>query len=172
MKNLLLILLLSLSVLSCNLLTRRDSPSTVQPTPSPSPVAPKKIVDVPSLIGKTPDEVKSIIGLTPKIGTDFTSKGVRHRDYKYEFRDIGTASIKFKNEKFDGFFIILDKFIFDTPEQLGDFFGVDVRGKTPPTTVDDTVFYEDLKFNGVNVKSLSLGKYAATGFNQLIMNMN
>lgn len=158
MKKIFLIVALSLVVLSCNMM-RSNSPSTVEPTPSPSPVTPKKIIDVPSLLGKTRDEIKNIIGLTPKYVTESRTYGVHSLIDGYEFKDIGTATIQFENGKFIELTFNIDQIksvILDTPEQLGDMVGVDVHGKPPTTnnTFRNEVTYDDFIINGVKVKRL------------------
>ena len=125
---------------------------------------PKKLVDVPSLIGKSPDEVKNIIGLTPKKDTEYDSKGAHYRTDKYEFLDIddarADASVKFKNGKFNKFDFSLMGLVFDTPEELADHFGIDVRGKS--TDKGSMIGYNDFPINGVTVKRISIIQLTGT----------
>ena len=177
MKKKLLVIALSLAILSCNTMPT-NSPSSVKATSSPSPVLPKKLVDVPSLIGKTPEEVISIIGITPEKTfpwADTNSMGdLRHT---YEFKDIKeSVSVDFRNGKFERFHLTFLRFSFKTPEELADLFGVDLRGKTPTRTIFNEketvqVVYEGFKLNGVKVKEITCYKVFDKMYDTFVLSM-
>jgi hypothetical protein len=150
MKKLLLILALTLAVLSCGQ-SRNNSEITTRP---------KKLIDVPQLMGKSPDEVKSFIGREPK--------KVEGNEQHYAFDELEICGLEFKNGKFNSITLEGSKFTFETPEQLGDFFGIDVRGQTS-RDLGSMVYFQDPTINGVKIHHVSFRKRDdGRGYNGLI----
>lgn len=120
------------------------------------------------MLGKSPDEVKKLLG-PPKdeFGSDKTSPSL-----EYEFIQ-GHGRIDFKKGKLDNIIFITDGFLFDTPEQFANLFGIDLRGKTPTNIYDFGTFYENLDINGVKVTKLSFSPMGGQkGFSNFQLDMD
>ena len=161
-KEILPVIVLSLTLLSCSRPPGSLS-QRAEPVASPSPAAPKKIIDVPALLGKSRDEVKGLLG-PPKYEAE-----VWGLDYQFEF---GSAHLNFKKGKFDQILAEAGgphlRINFETAEQAGDFFGLDLRGTAPANVYDWGTIYENLTINGVKVKSVAFTKRGyETGFSRM-----
>ena len=166
MKTTWSILLLSLAVIACNLTRNKETVSSTEPASSPKPVAVKKIFDLPAIIGKSPAEVKSIIG--PPKG-EFGNDSIGGLEYDF---DIVSGTIHFSKGKFSDLIFTTDNFVFEKPEQFGDLFGVDLRGVTPTSDYDFATIFENLPIKGATVARLSIGKSSTTkGFNDFHVDM-
>lgn len=156
MRAILPIFALSIAVLGCGLF-RNDSKvaSNNEPAVTASPAAPAKAVDMPSLIGKSRDEIKKIVGVEPKAETDpfiewylpqghlevsYNNKG-KQRRISFSFKPVSVGS-----QTISGF---------DSADKLGDLVGVDVHGKSPTSTISTFYIYEGLQLNGKAVKDVT-----------------
>jgi len=143
-------LVLSLAVLSCS-----------KPEANVPPELPKrpKFFEVPQLIGKSPDEVKSLLGPP----TSEAASDINGRPYYRMYYNFGrdSAAMIFINGKFDELIYTAYTIPFDGAEKMGEFFGIDVRGKAPRDVggPGEWTVYENLTINGVTVNYVSFRNY-------------
>lgn len=155
MRTILPIFALLIAVLGCGLF-RNDSKvaSNNEPASTSSPTAPVKAVDMPSLIGKSRDEIKKIVPAQPKRESDLFVEWdlpqgnleVNYHKGKQSRISFIFTPVSFGSQTISGF---------DSADKLGDLVGIDVHGKTPTSTVSDSfVTYEKLPLNGKPVKDV------------------
>lgn len=152
-------------VLGCNLF--RGTTNTNSGPANTAPERAKKLVDIPSLIGKPLDEVKKELGEPAQKISDtihkwkFDQGGPRgdltlYCDYrkpsKVERIGFSMETIYAEGYAFSGF---------PTYDKLGDTVGIDVRGKTPKSSDESetgSVKFEKIDLNGKNVDEIEFKK--------------
>ena len=143
---------------------KHKSLTTGQPAATPSVELPAKIVDTPSLIGKTADEVRKMIALTPK----HEIKGIDNLDYEIVGANkevLCRYTVRFDKRKFEGVSGELFRLTVDTPEKLGDLLGVDLRSSTPNSTQNgNLVFYKNFTIKGVDLHPRFSRKDSTKGY--------
>ena len=127
MKNLLPFLLVVLCVGGCNR-AGSDSNSTSNTAAAnnsaKAPSKPVKQIDVPSLLGKTKDEVKKIVGSEPKAEMP--------EELEWRITDKYDLDVNFdKGKAYKVHYTMPSGLAAGTPEEMGGLIGVDLAGKKP-----------------------------------------
>ena len=108
----------------------------------------RKVVDIPALYGKTKDEVIKAV-----------TEGKKKNDFSdwmdFEFPQ-GTLRVSLTKDKADSFSFELPSYggesLVDTQENFCTLTGIDLKGKSPDTTLDTFVIYKKEKMNGSPVE--------------------
>jgi len=139
MKNTLPFLLLVICVLGCSKFgPDTASTSNTSANNSAPKIEPKKMIDVPSLLGKSTDEVKKIVGSEPKDESAYTVNWSVKDSY-----DLGVDLDKGKAKAVN--FALPGGLGADKPEQIAVLAGVDLAGKTPDFHTESFTSYKGLK---------------------------
>lgn len=120
-----------------------------------APIA-KKVVDMPALVGKSNEEIKTIIGETPKFETPYLAFDLPEGELTVDSMKGRQTSIGFKK---NGAGVA-------EPAELGDLVGIDLHGIKIPTSSGEFYFYDDVKTSRGILKRVSLHK-KADGFDQI-----
>jgi len=148
MKNLIPVIALVIVVLGCGRFqSSTGSANDGKANSAEKPVI-RKVVDVPALFGKTKEEVIKAV-----------TEGKKKNDFSdwmdFEFPQ-GTLRVSLTKDKADNFSFVLPMyggdFLVDTQENFCTLTGIDLKGKSPDSTIADWVIYEKEKMNGVPVE--------------------
>ena len=168
MKNTLPFLLLIALALGCSKFgantTTTSSNGGSNANADPAPAKPVKIVDLPATFNKTKDEIKAIVGGSPKNETPWLEYDLplahltfmfdkagksNHCSFRFNPVSIGSATVSGT----------------DTAEQLATMAGIDITGKTLDNATLADTFEQDL-----NGKKASIAIYHAGGkFDNIII---
>ena len=131
-------MLLVIYVLGCNSVTAPPSNLNLVNT-NPAPDKPVKVVDLPSIIGKSRDEIKMMVRGVPtgddpleysfpqgKVTIQFTKDKPRSISFNFKTNSVGDSTVLGT----------------DRADQLGDIVGIDVHGKTPNSINGPLYIYE------------------------------
>lgn len=124
-------------------------PTSTPPSPSPTPQV-VKVFDVPAIYGKSVEEVKKTV-----TGGKITYESKENINYEFPQGNlsIDTRASTSKTLYFylkDNFSGKFYDFVADSPQQVANFAGIDLSGKTRSSS-EAMVTYED-RFNGVPVE--------------------
>lgn len=147
-----IILTLVVVVAGCGGFRSASDGAKSSPTPVSTPAQPKKVVDLPALLGKSRDEMVKIVGKEPKresaglyidwdveLGTVHVNYDIKKVPTRYNF-SFQTQAV--------GSQLLMGT---ETPDQLAGMAGIDLQGKTPTGTgMYPTI--EGLTINGKTVK--------------------
>ena len=171
MKITLPIVVLTIAVLGCGRFGAGSNAGTNNGAKSNSTsAAAVKAVDMPSLVGKSPEEVKKIVGIEPRFETPYLAfelpQGTLTVDYmKGRQTTIGfeLKAIQVGSQTATGF---------DSPDKLGDLVGIDLHGVPVPTPTGGFYFYDNVKASGgTPLKRVSLHK-TTDSFNQISIDLD
>lgn len=134
-KNILPFVLLVICVLGCNKFKSDTSSisnaNTANTNAAPAKIA--KVVDLPATIGKSKDEIKTMVTGTPTHDDPWLEYSLESADLTFMFdkaKKASDATLRFKPISFSGASVSGT----DTAEQLATMAGVDIKGKTPTST--------------------------------------
>ena len=157
-KSILPVLILLVFTVGCGLFQRGTrSNEEGQPTPSPTTQTIVKVVDVPAIYGKSVADAKKFItgGKITYESKDTISYQFPQGNLSIDSRAAAGKTLHFylKDNASGKFY----DFAADTPQQVANFVGIDVAGKTPSSSNDTAVTYEDL-YNGIPVQIVFVRK--------------
>jgi len=160
MRVILPAIVLTLVVLGCG---RFGAGSNADSNSAKSNSAPAsaKAVDLPSLVGKSNDEIKTIVGIEPRFETPYLAFELPQGELTVDSMKGRQTSIGFKAK--GG--------AFSTPDKLGDLVGIDLRGIPVPTPSGEFYFYDDVKTSRGTLKRVSLHK-TGDSFDQISIDFN
>jgi hypothetical protein len=140
MKNTILLLSLVICVLGCNRVTAPPVNSNLANT-SATPAQPVKVVDLPSLVVKSRDEIKEIVrGVPTRETPDSLEYSFPQCDLTIQYTKDKPSRISFSFKMF----LVGDRTMSgtNTADQLGDMVRIDVHGQTPTSTNGPFHIYE------------------------------
>lgn len=128
-----------------------------RPTPSPTAQPIVKVVDVPVIFGKSIDDVKKTVvgGKITYESKDTISYQFPQGNLSVDTRASAGKTLHFNlRDNASGKFY---DFAAKTPQQVANFAGIDVSGKTPSSSNDTAVTYEDV-YSGTPVEIVFVRK--------------
>ena len=171
MKNTLPFLLLVLVALGCSKFgpksTSTSNLANTNANANAAPVKIAKIVDLPGTFGKTKDQIKSMISATPTSEDPWLEYDLPEASLTFMFNKgkANHSSFRFKPVSFGDASISGT----DTAEQLATMAGIDIKGKTPTSTLSIADSYEQ----EIGGKKANIAIYHAGGkFNSIIITSN
>ena len=148
MKIILPIVVLAIAVLGCGRFgAGSNAGNTTGQKANSAPAAAAKAVDMPSLVGKSPDEIKKIVGIEPRFETPYLAFELPQGTLTVDYMKGKQTTIGFEPTTGS-----------DSAEKLGDMVGIDVHGKPESRGSGEFHFYDDLNANGKTLRQVSFRK--------------
>jgi len=148
MQIILPLIALMLAVLACGRFGAGSNADSNSAKSNSAPPAVAKAVDLPGLVGKSNEEIKTIVGVEPRFETPYLAIELPQGELTVDSMKGRQTSIGFK-AKGTGF---------ATPDKLGDLVGIDLKGIPVPTSSGEYYFYDDVKTPRGTLKRVSLHK--------------
>lgn len=120
-----------------------------------------KVVDMPALVGKSPEQIKTIIGETPRFETPYLSFDLPQGSLTVDYMKNVQTTIGFESSG-PGL---------DSPDKLGDLVGIDLHGLPAPTPTDGIYFYREVKAGSKTLSTVSL-RSTDGKFKQISIDLN
>jgi hypothetical protein len=148
MRIILPLIVLMLVVLACGRFGSGPGAGSNANRSNSAPTAAAKAVDMPSLVGRSNEEIKSIVGVEPKYETPYLAIELPQGELTVDSMKGKQTSIGFKPKGT----------AYATPDKLGDLVGIDLKGIPVPTSSGEYYFYDDVKTPKGTLKRVSLHK--------------
>jgi hypothetical protein len=116
---------------------------------------------MPSLVGKSNDEIKAIVKVEPRFETPYLAFELPEGELTVDSMKGRQTSIGFK-AKGPGF---------ASPDKLGDLVGIDLHGLPAPASSGEYSFYDDVKSSRGILKRVSLHK-TGNSFDQISIDLD
>ena len=142
------IILLTLAVLGCGRFGAGTETGSNAAKTNAAPASAGKAVDMPSLVGKSPEDIKKIVGTEPRFETPYLSFDLPQGTLTVDYAKGKQTTIGF-DAKAPGF---------DSAEKLGDVVGIDVKGKTESNASGEYHYYEGLGAGGKALPQVTFHK--------------
>jgi hypothetical protein len=126
-----------------------------------APATGTKAVDMPGLVGKSTEEIKTIVGVEPRFETPYLAFELPDGELTVDSMKGKQTSIGFK-AKGPGF---------ASADKLGDLVGIDLRGLPAPASSGEYSFYDDVKTSKGTLKRVSLHK-TGDNFDQISIDLD